>query len=250
MTNVKSRGATICLAILAVAAVLPTKALAYRNYGANCMSCHSVHRDAMAVTAYDELVSLSDRLDGGTADPLPTFAVTPGETVTLSFLVSNGYSRYALALTDLDQGGVRENASNHLIYTADSSWENRSTYFTTPRQTWTGATTHQFELDVHADTPPDFYALFVQIGGGGGGLWAEGEEFYIQVVGNQPTPGDLDCNGDIDFDDIDPFVLALSGQAGYEAAYPDCNWMNADADGSGDVDFDDIDPFVALLSGD
>ncbi len=63
-------------------------------------------------------------------------------------------------------------------------------------------------------------------------------------------PGDMDCDGDVDFDDIDPFVLALSGQAGYEAAYPDCHWLSADADGDGDVDFDDIDPFVALLSGD
>ncbi len=63
-------------------------------------------------------------------------------------------------------------------------------------------------------------------------------------------PGDLDCDGDVDFDDIDPFVTALGGQGGYEAAYPDCNWLNADCDNDGDVDFDDIDPFVALLSGD
>ncbi len=62
-------------------------------------------------------------------------------------------------------------------------------------------------------------------------------------------PGDLDCDGDVDFDDIDPFVLALGGQATYEAQYPDCNWYNADCDGSGDVDFDDIDAFVALIGG-
>jgi len=63
------------------------------------------------------------------------------------------------------------------------------------------------------------------------------------------TPGDLDCDGDVDFDDINPFVLALGGQAGYEAVYPNCNWLNADVDGDGDVDFDDINPFVALLGG-
>lgn len=61
--------------------------------------------------------------------------------------------------------------------------------------------------------------------------------------------GDLDCDGDVDFDDINPFVLALSGQAGYEAAYPDCNWLNADCDEDGDVDFDDINPFVNLIGG-
>jgi len=59
--------------------------------------------------------------------------------------------------------------------------------------------------------------------------------------------GDMDCDGDVDFDDIDPFVLALSGEEGYLALYPDCNWLNADADGSGSVGFDDIDPFVALI---
>jgi hypothetical protein len=60
-------------------------------------------------------------------------------------------------------------------------------------------------------------------------------------------PGDLNCDGAIDFDDIDPFVLALSGEDAYYAAFPDCHWMNADADADGSVDFNDIDAFVALL---
>ncbi len=61
------------------------------------------------------------------------------------------------------------------------------------------------------------------------------------------TPGDIDCDGDIDFFDIDPFVLALNGPTAYFAQFPACNWMNADCDLDGDVDFFDIDPFVALL---
>ncbi len=60
-------------------------------------------------------------------------------------------------------------------------------------------------------------------------------------------PGDLDCDGDVDFDDIDPFVTALAGEVGYLSAYPECNWYNADCDGDNDVDFDDIDAFVDLL---
>ena len=63
------------------------------------------------------------------------------------------------------------------------------------------------------------------------------------------TPGDLNCDGDVNFGDIDPFVLALSGQAAYEAVYPDCNWFNADCNADNAVNFGDIDPFVALLSG-
>jgi len=63
------------------------------------------------------------------------------------------------------------------------------------------------------------------------------------------TPGDLNCDGVVNFDDINPFVLALSDPAAYQIAYPDCNILNADCDGDGDVDFDDINSFVAILSG-
>lgn len=58
--------------------------------------------------------------------------------------------------------------------------------------------------------------------------------------------GDVDCDGDVDFFDIDPFVDALNHPAGVNWPYP-CPWQNADCDGDGDVDFYDIDPFVALL---
>ena len=59
--------------------------------------------------------------------------------------------------------------------------------------------------------------------------------------------GDINCDGRRDFDDIDPFVLALSGEESYDAAFPNCNHLLADCDRNGAVDFDDIDPFVALL---
>ncbi len=61
--------------------------------------------------------------------------------------------------------------------------------------------------------------------------------------------GDMDCSGAVDFDDISPFVLALSGEAAYYGQYPDCNWMNADCNEDGDVDFDDINAFVLLIGG-
>ncbi len=63
------------------------------------------------------------------------------------------------------------------------------------------------------------------------------------------TLGDLNCDGAVDFDDISPFVTALSGESAYNAAYPDCEWLNADCNQDGTVDFDDISAFVALLSG-
>ncbi len=60
-------------------------------------------------------------------------------------------------------------------------------------------------------------------------------------------PGDTNCDGVVNFDDIDPFVLSLSGQAGYDAQFPNCDWLTADCNGDGTVNFDDIDAFVALI---
>jgi len=59
--------------------------------------------------------------------------------------------------------------------------------------------------------------------------------------------GDMNCDGAVDFDDINPFVAALVGRTGYEAHYPQCRWLNGDIDGNGAVDFDDINPFVTCL---
>jgi hypothetical protein len=69
------------------------------------------------------------------------------------------------------------------------------------------------------------------------------EDFTLQAA------GDLNCDGGLDFRDINPFVLALSNPAAYEAAYPACTRWNADINGNGVVGFTDINPFVALLSG-
>jgi hypothetical protein len=62
-------------------------------------------------------------------------------------------------------------------------------------------------------------------------------------------PGDMNCDGAITFDDIDPFVLALSDPVGYGAQYPNCDILNGDCGGDGQVTFDDINPFLAILSG-
>jgi hypothetical protein len=75
-------------------------------------------------------------------------------------------------------------------------------------------------------------------------LWLDGVRFDPSP---QPTPGDANCDGNVDFDDINPFVTALVSEEGYYARYPDCAYENADCNGDGAVDFDDINPFVALL---
>ncbi len=60
-----------------------------------------------------------------------------------------------------------------------------------------------------------------------------------------PLPGDMNCDGVVDFADINPFVQALTEPATYADTYPACE--NGDLDDSGDTDFGDINPFVALL---
>ena len=61
-------------------------------------------------------------------------------------------------------------------------------------------------------------------------------------------PGDVNCDGAVNFDDITPFVLALSGPSEYRTHFPACLWTNADTNGDGAVNFVDINPFVTLLA--
>ncbi len=60
--------------------------------------------------------------------------------------------------------------------------------------------------------------------------------------------GDLNCDGAVNFDDIEAFVMALTSQAAYDAAFPACDVMLGDINGSGAVDFDDIAGFVGCLA--
>lgn len=71
-------------------------------------------------------------------------------------------------------------------------------------------------------------------------------------LGLKATYGDLNCDGFVDFADINPFVLYLVDNAAWRAAYPRCHALNGDVnqDGTyGQGSFGDINPFVALLTG-
>jgi len=64
-----------------------------------------------------------------------------------------------------------------------------------------------------------------------------------------PVTGDTNCDGHVNFGDINPFVAAIVSSEGYEAQFPDCTIYNADINLDGQVNFGDINPFVALLAG-
>ncbi len=86
------------------------------------------------------------------------------------------------------------------------------------------------------------------VGAGGFGPPQTFSNFQLQGT-LAVTPGDMNCDGVVNFSDINPFVRALSDPAGYAQAYPGCNILNGDLNGDGSVGFDDINPFVALLGG-
>jgi hypothetical protein len=63
--------------------------------------------------------------------------------------------------------------------------------------------------------------------------------------------GDLNCDGQIDFKDINPFVQYLSKFNLWQSQYPGCNPLNGDINGDGvygQGSFGDINPFVTLLA--
>lgn len=73
----------------------------------------------------------------------------------------------------------------------------------------------------------------------------------VEIWGLSPTGpafciGDMNCDGQINFADIDPFVEALTYAGG--AGWPhQCAWRHGDTNGDDAVNFADIDPFVTLI---
>jgi hypothetical protein len=70
----------------------------------------------------------------------------------------------------------------------------------------------------------------------------------VEIWGLLPwVPGDLNCDGSVNFGDINPFVLILTNWGAWQAAHPGCPWQNGDINGDGRVNFGDINPFVDCL---
>jgi len=76
------------------------------------------------------------------------------------------------------------------------------------------------------------------------------DDFEFQNVRIQYDPGilgDMDMDGDVDFDDIDDFVLGLNDAPRYTNIYGVAPELYGDMDASGRQDFDDVIPFAAIL---
>ncbi len=81
----------------------------------------------------------------------------------------------------------------------------------------------------------------------GDGISPAGAEAWLARIPPVAATGDGNCDGRLDFFDIDAFVLALFAPADYRAAFPDCETATIDMNDDGGIDFFDIDPFVAAL---
>ncbi len=66
--------------------------------------------------------------------------------------------------------------------------------------------------------------------------------FWAGASAPAPCRGDCNCDGFVNFGDINAFVAVLNGGT-------PCNFDNCDVNGDGHIDFGDINPFVAILSG-
>jgi hypothetical protein len=62
-----------------------------------------------------------------------------------------------------------------------------------------------------------------------------------------PSLGDLNCDGEINAFDIEPFILALTDPGSYGLAYPGCDHRAADVNRDGAVDAFDVEPFIGRL---
>jgi hypothetical protein len=63
------------------------------------------------------------------------------------------------------------------------------------------------------------------------------------------TKGDANCDDEVNFFDIDPFVMALFDRSAYDTLFCGGDHCSIDMDCSGTINFFDIDPFVATLFG-
>jgi bacillopeptidase F len=109
------------------------------------------------------------------------------------------------------------------------------------------------DIDIHnqADNKPTVYLRWT-IGTTDSGWrycgWNIDDVELRSYVPSTVLSGDCNCDGVVNFDDINALVLMLTDFAAWQAQYPGCDWRNGDCNADGLINFDDINRFVLLLS--
>ena len=105
-----------------------------------------------------------------------------------------------------------------------------------------GANSDTYTID--PVTTDDAGVYDVVVTNDGGSTTSNGATLTVLVCGS----GDLNCDGTVNLFDVDPFTLAVTDAPAYEAAYPECDIINADCNFDTVVNLFDIDPFVVLMT--
>lgn len=234
-----------CLASLCAILSLGTSAMAFptESSAISCADCHSRILPASAITITDADTTADPTETAGEPDlgPLPTYQVSPGQTVRLSFdfsgtEVSNG-DPYGASFKGFDQTGVVNGSVPDFTHAATPgliTWTDNlhapPNWWYTPFLTWDGTTTPlDYYLSVGANTPADYYDLAFQVAGGGED-WSSEQHFYLQV--QVLLAGDRDGDGFVGQSDLD-IVLGSWGQTvppGDPRADPDGNLFVGQSD--------------------
>ena len=70
---------------------------------------------------------------------------------------------------------------------------------------------------------------------------------FTVATGPAICQGDANCDGQINYADINPFVKALGSLSAWQAQFPACPWQNLDINSDSLVNYADINPFVVKL---
>ncbi len=138
------------------------------------------------------------------------------------------------------------------ISTNGTNWSTVWAHLSSPDIRENAWSLQQYDISAQADYQPAVRIRWsYQVGSS---AWAYSgwnlddiEIWGLVPVAPAPCPGDVDCDGEVTFDDIDYFVEALGYPGGAGWPYATCPWLSADTNGDQNVTFDDIDPFVALI---
>jgi hypothetical protein len=161
---------------------------------------------------------------------------TPASCVPAT--VSQGAANVDVVVT-----GTTTNGSG--FYDTDASYTNRMTAsvsdtgVTVNSLTWTSPTEFTLNVSVAADAATTARDIAVvnpdnQNATSAGGI-------LTIAAAQQVCVGDCNCDGVVNFDDINAFVAVLGGGT-------PCSFANCDINGDSVINFDDINPFVAALS--
>jgi len=175
-------------------------------------------------------------------DMLPPSPAASTLAVTFHTNVSTAAGNYALvgASTGAQPVGFAYNSATYTATLTTAGPLPPDTYTLTVSDALTAVNSGQ-HLDGEIADPADPASLPSGNGVAGGAATLSFTVAYPR--------GDLNCDGVVNFSDINPFVLYLSNFPVWQTTYAGCPAVNGDIDGNGVYpSFGDINPFVTLLS--